>query len=190
MSRAARDGPGGALLHPLPAAVIALLLLNDHRWKHAWAHPLPGHLSDVAGLAFFPLLLVALAELAPAASGRYRGPSTALLAAAIAATASVFAFVQVAPPPAGGCRLALGALQLLLRTIASLFAGSGLGELRSVAVTPNPLDLLALPALLIPAWLGAPAARGRSGTALTPCAAEVQPGGQPAVAALAARSPR
>lgn len=52
------------LCRPLPLGSVALLLLNDHVLKGANVLPgwLTGKLSDVAGLVFFPLLLLALVE--------------------------------------------------------------------------------------------------------------------------------
>lgn len=52
--------PWTALFRPGPCAAFALLCWNDHVAKGSgWLHPaLTGKLSDFAGLAFFPLLLV------------------------------------------------------------------------------------------------------------------------------------
>jgi hypothetical protein len=56
------------LLHPLPLAAAAALLINDHLLKAAeWPHPLvTGKLSDVAGLFVFPILLTAITRRWPA----------------------------------------------------------------------------------------------------------------------------
>ena len=55
--------PGDWLLHPVPLVAIAVLGLNDRVWKAAYANDLTGKLSDVAGMLFFPWLLLALCEL-------------------------------------------------------------------------------------------------------------------------------
>lgn len=54
------------LLRPLPLLAVALLAVNDHVLKGLPGAPswLTGKLSDVAGLFFFPLLLVVLGNLA------------------------------------------------------------------------------------------------------------------------------
>lgn len=125
--------PGDGLLHPAVLSAIAVLVLNDHVLKAAFHNPLTGKLSDFAGLLFFPLFLQAALELI----GR-RPPSRRLLAACAAATALVFAAVQVWPPATDLYRWGLGALQYPVR-----------GALVPVAVTPDPTDLIALPTVLI-----------------------------------------
>ncbi len=64
-----RPIPGDALLQPLALGAIAVLLLNDHVFKAVAPGLVTGKLSDIAGLVFFPLLLVAVAELALARAG-------------------------------------------------------------------------------------------------------------------------
>jgi hypothetical protein len=89
------------LRHPLPLAAVALLALNDHVLKGA--HLLPaavtGKLSDVAGLFFFPLLLVALVRGAHRAlAGRDVADRRSLAAAAVLATGAVFALLKLHAP--------------------------------------------------------------------------------------------
>ena len=81
------------LAHPLPLASIALLLVNDHVLKRACPSWLTGKLSDFAGLFFFPILLVAIAELGPAARRR----RSLVAAIACVATAIVFAAIKAVP---------------------------------------------------------------------------------------------
>jgi len=79
---------------PLPLAAVLVLAANDHALKGAGLVPawLTGKLSDVAGLFFFPVLLVALAgEVHPRA--RARGPA----ALAVALTGVVFAALKLSP---------------------------------------------------------------------------------------------
>jgi hypothetical protein len=117
------------LVHPLPATAVVVLIVNDHLlkggpWLPSW---LTGKLSDFAGLFFFPLLLVAIAQ--GLAGPRHRG---ALVAAAAAATALVFSTLKLVPALQGW-----------------LPAG--------VSIVPDPTDLLALPMVgLAVIWLGRP----------------------------------
>ncbi len=81
------------LAHPLPLACVAALVVNDHLLKGSGVLPawVTGKLSDVAGLFFFPVLLVSLARwLAP------RRPLPPLLSAL--ATMVVFAAVKTWRP--------------------------------------------------------------------------------------------
>lgn len=125
-----RPEPGGALLHPLPLAAVGLLVLNDHVLKQLTPGVVTGKLSDLAGLAFFPLFLLSLCELAGVRRSR-----PALLAC-MAATALVFALVKTQP-------WALLAYQ----------NGLGLFHGGPVQAVLDPTDLFCLPAVLAGLWL-------------------------------------
>lgn len=132
-----------SMTHPAIVAAVLLLVLNDHVFKQLWPGWISGKLSDFAGLAFFPLLLAGLIEIvAPGMRGR-----RSLLAAAIAATAMVFTAVQLVPPAADAYRVSLGWLQWPFRLLADPSA-----EVALVRLTPDPSDLVALPAVLV-SWL-------------------------------------
>lgn len=145
--RAPADRVAAGLLHPIPLAAIGVLLLNDHYLKSAWPHPITGKLSDVAGLVFFPLLLVAIIEVTQAATRRYRGPSHRLLLTAILTTGLVFTLVQLFPSATEAYRVALAALQRPALALDLLLSGATPEAWPRVAATPDPTDLLALPAL-------------------------------------------
>jgi hypothetical protein len=140
----ARRVPGDLLLHPAAIAAVALLVVNDHLLKAAWPGPLTGKLSDLAGLAFFPLLLVALWELA-----LRRQRSTTVLAGAVVATGATFASVQLWEPAAEVYRWGLGIMQWPAQAGFSIISGASVGGPRPVMLVMDPADLLALPALLV-----------------------------------------
>jgi hypothetical protein len=144
--------PGDALLHPVPIAAIALLVINDHVLKAAFPGPLTGKLSDFAGLAFFPLLLVSAVEVAAAGLRRWRGPSRGLLVAAIIATGLAFAVVKAVPAGTVAYGAGLGLLQWPLRTAAAAMTGQPAPGVAPVDAATDPSDLVALPALAL-AWL-------------------------------------
>lgn len=146
------DRPGGALLHPVPLVAIVVLLVNDHVLKAAYPGFVTGKLSDVAGLVFFPLLLVAIAEL-------FGAPRRPAVIVAVASTGLVFALVQIWAPATQLYRYGLGALQWPFR---ALVAGKMIGVV-PVHAFADPTDLVALPALLVPLVLGWRRARARSG---------------------------
>ncbi len=87
----ANDGRARGLLHPGALVAIATLVVNDHFLKHRVPGLLTGKLSDFAGLAFFPLFLQALAELAGARVSR------AWLAGCTVATGLLLAAVKTLP---------------------------------------------------------------------------------------------
>ncbi len=121
--------------HPLPLAAASVTALNDHWWKHAWPGPLTGKISDLCGLFFAPLLIAAAVALCvPALCSPRR--QLRLLTAAAAACALLFAAIQLDPIFAGQFASLVGQL---------LFGAP-------LAVTPDPSDLLALPALGAAVW--------------------------------------
>jgi hypothetical protein len=143
--------PFDALLAPAPVTAILVLLLNDHLLKGAlgstsWA-VVTGKLSDVAGLAFFPLLLWTLVE----AFDRRRPfhANRRALWTCIGVTAVVFGATKTIPFAADAYRWSWGAMQLPFRWLLS-----GASTVRPVRLVMDPTDLFALPALGIAAIVG------------------------------------
>jgi hypothetical protein len=146
------------LLHPVSLAAIALLIVNDHVLKAAWPGVLTGKLSDLAGLAFFPLLLAAAAQqVRPALRLRPTVAACALL------TALVFAAIKVWPLAGDAYRVGLGALQWPFRALWAVLDGRGVPGLMPVGLTPDVTDLIALPAVLVAVWLAARCSSTRTG---------------------------
>jgi hypothetical protein len=112
------------LARPLPLFAVALVALNDHVLKGSGLLPpaLTGKISDFAGLFFFPLLLLALVEIALERT-RYRPPRTGVLALAVLVTATGFCLVKLVPS-----------------------VNRGISELWG-PLTLDPTDLVALPML-------------------------------------------
>jgi hypothetical protein len=150
-SRAGRPPlAGSAIVHPLALVAVGLLLLNDHYLKHAFPGALTGKLSDVAGLAFFPLLVIAGWEVALDLVGRFVRPSRVALVAALVATGLVFVWVKTTLLGAESYRVALGALQWPLYALRDLTRGVPVSGLHRVSFVADATDLLALPALALP----------------------------------------
>jgi hypothetical protein len=138
--------PGDVMLHPVVVTAICVLLANDHMLKQRFPGAITGILSDIAGLAFFPLALVATVELL---SRRVMGTRSVVVLVAL--TGLVFACAELVP--AG--RIALEVVWGWSRTM--------IGGGRPVVFTADPTDLLALPALAV-AW----AIGGRRASFATP----------------------
>lgn len=137
---------GDGLLHPVALGAIALLILNDHFLKKAFPGFVTGKLSDVAGLVFFPLLVLAAWEVVTWLRGRQRLADRRVLAAAVIGTAVVFSSMKLLPAANEFGSVALGALQWL----------AGLLPMpRPVPIALDPSDLIALPALLLAYAIGA-----------------------------------
>jgi len=139
--------PGDGLLDLRVLACVLALVINDHWAKAALPGAITGKISDVAGLAFFPLFLQGLAELVrPSLVARRR----TVLVAACALTALVFTLVKTWAPAGEIYRMGLAALQWPVR---SALAGAML-PLGAAELMADPSDLWALPAVLIAYAIG------------------------------------
>ncbi|MFN0252305.1 MAG: hypothetical protein ACKV2T_35850 [Kofleriaceae bacterium] len=135
------------MLSPVMLLAIALLIINDQFLKQAMPGVLTGKLSDVAGLIFFPILLVAALE-----HIKVRTSHRTVAFAAIA-TGVVFASIKTLPFAGDVYRVGLAALQWPFRALLAVVAGDAVPGLHRVQLTQDPTDLIALPALLVPVWL-------------------------------------
>jgi hypothetical protein len=151
--------PGDVLLHPLVLVALAVLLVNDHYLKEVSPGLITGKLSDFAGLAFFPILVLAAWELVLGVSSRWQGPTVRALLVAVAATGVVFSLVKTLPSAAESFGWALGAAQWLLSLPLRLLLGGLLPPVNPSVITLDPTDLVALLALAVPVWVGFARAR-------------------------------
>lgn len=152
--------PGGLLLHPAMLAAVVVLAVNDHWLKGRFgAQPVAGvvtgKLSDAAGLAFFPALLVSVVEVARWALRRDRGGwacGRRELAAAVAVTAAGFAAVQIVPAAAEGYEAALAALRWCPSAVAAAFGGRSWPPRPEIGHVMDVSDLVCLPAVWTSVW--------------------------------------
>jgi hypothetical protein len=143
---------GEGLLSPWVLGCVLVLVLNDHVLKRAYPGVVTGKLSDVAGLAFFPVFLQALVEVASCSSARFRDSRRVLWVATLA-TVLVFCWVKLTPLGAETYRAGLGLLSWPLRALQAWLSGrEGLPGTR-VMLTRDVTDLWALPAALLALWL-------------------------------------
>lgn len=140
------------MLHPLTVGSVLLLAVNDHWGKHHLAPALAGKLSDVAGLVFFPVFAVSLAEVAAAAM-RCRMPGSKFRLLTIAATGAAFTAMKTWAPATAAYDWCLGAVQWLVAGPWHLADGDPWGSLHRVRLVADASDLFALPALLAAWWI-------------------------------------
>lgn len=151
-----RPVPGDALLQPVALGAITLLIANDHVFKAIAPGLVTGKLSDIAGLVFFPLLLVAIAEFVLAATGRWHRPDVRVVTAAVAATGVAFTSIKLLPGAEALYEQVLGVAQWPVRVLAALIpSGGAAGGPVPVDLTRDATDLVALVALWIPMEIGA-----------------------------------
>ncbi len=152
--RALAFEPADALLHPVTLLAIGILLLNDHVLKETWPGLVTGKLSDFAGLVFFPLLLTGAWELGLFVARRWHEPTAREVILAVIATGAGFVFVKTTVLGAEAFGWLLGALQWAIGLPPGLLSGHVTSSIRPASVVADPTDLVALPALLLPAWIG------------------------------------
>ena len=134
MRNAAFERALGALAHPVSLGAILVLLINDHVLRRRWPSWWTGQLGDVAWLVFAPLMLAAvLAWLIPP---RLRRQEAIVGLLAFTLTGWGFALAKTLP--------AFHALTV--RALETALGGT-------VGLRRDPTDLIALPALLIGAYL-------------------------------------
>jgi len=135
--------PVTLLLRAGPMMALIVLGVNDHVLKGAGLLPgaLTGKLSDFAGLFFFPLLLVTVVNLAAKIASRFStmllplaSPNRDQVFVACITTGVFFSAVQLWTPIADFYSVALAQMQIWHNA-------------PRVAVTQDPLDLIALPSL-------------------------------------------
>jgi hypothetical protein len=146
---------GDIILNPVLISTLALLIVNDHILKEKYGGPITGKLSDVTGVIVFPLLLVSALEVARVASGRRpwnlqsRG-----LAACVIATGVVFTLAKTWSPATTFYRIGTGVAEWPEIAAYRLIRGDGLPGLPAAHLVRDPTDLIVLPLLAIPWWIG------------------------------------
>jgi hypothetical protein len=144
--------PGSGLLDPVAVAALVGLVVNDHVLKAASAGTaftvVTGKLSDVFGLVFFPVLVVAGTEIAASAVQRFRGPSQRTAQIVAAAVAVTFIGMKCSDVVGDVYASTLGALQWPFRALFAAMRGAALPTVRAVAHVVDPTDIVAVPGVL------------------------------------------
>src|SRR6185503_14129060 len=133
--------PVGEAMHPVTLLCVLVLVVND--WvlrRHRPGSGIVGKLSDIAGLAFAPVVLTAAIGLILALAARLGAridPSLTRrrLALAVVATGAGFAAIKLSP----------AAAELFVRILSFV---------RPATVNTDRTDLLTLPALALAYWIG------------------------------------
>lgn len=145
-----------ALTHPVALGALLLLLVNDHVLKRAMPGVLTGKLSDLAGMVFFPLVLVALARMTTPKHVWTARFEPRVLVAACLATAIGFALVKSTAFGNDAYRMTWGALQWPAHALSALARGRALPHLAKVSCVRDVTDLVALPFVGVAWSLGRP----------------------------------
>jgi hypothetical protein len=137
-----------ALLHPVPLAALALLLVNDHVLKASHPGWLSGKLSDVAGLILLPFMLLAAWDLVRLVRPGPPAAGPRLAVGSVIAVVIAFTVIEVVPLGSDLYRVGLGSAQWPFRVFGALIASQPLPGLAPVQLTSDLSDLLALPAAI------------------------------------------
>jgi hypothetical protein len=139
------------LLHPVTLMALALWALNDHLLKGWGPALLTGKLSDVAGLAVCPTVLLGLIEwCAPELLQRHW---RVLLIGSCTVIGLLVAGLELSQPVQLAYQHALGAAWFAARSLVAWLCGARAPAFALASTTPDVTDLLTLPALAIPCWL-------------------------------------
>ncbi len=149
-----RVSPGSGLLDPVVVVALVGLLLNDHVLKAASAGTpwtlLTGKLSDVCGVLFLPVLIVAGIEIVAGWRGRFCGPSQRLALVVAIGVGVTFALMKSVAVVGDVYAFALGVLQWPLRATAALLQSAAVPSAVAVNHVVDPTDTIAVPAA---AWV-------------------------------------
>jgi hypothetical protein len=157
---------GDALRTPFIVAMLLLWALNDHVLKATFANDITGKLSDVAGLAVFPLIPLACYEIAASLRGHAAPHAHAVLWGGLVSAGLVMVLINTSTVCADAYRVGLGAAQWPFRILWSGMTGEGVAELSRVRLTMDPTDVWTLPALWLP-WRAARSGHQPSATVRT-----------------------
>ena len=147
------EAAGETLRHPVIVAMLVLWFINDHFLKEAFANELTGKLSDVAGLAVFPLVPLVAYEVLCALRLKAPRHRNGVLLGAMIATGLVMVGINIWDSWADAYRIGLAALQWPWIAFVDVLSGGQVRDLQPVFLTMDPTDAFTLPALLIPWWV-------------------------------------
>lgn len=133
---------GGLLIHPVSIGLLTILVANDFVIKAHWPGMVSGKLSDLVGLAWFPILLWAAADVL-LGYGFGRRAGHVILWIGAAATGVAFTMLKLTD---FGSEVYASTFSLLLAIPYSLTGGVP----PQVGAVQDASDLLALPMLAVP----------------------------------------
>lgn len=147
--------PGDLLLLPVATISLVTLIVNDHVLKQRYANVVTGKLSDLAGLVFLPLLLVALIEVLRAgARVRVWRVPVPVLTICVFLTGVGFTLAKTWAPITKAYCVGTGALEWPAVAVKAAIVAPHLPALPQAHMVRDTTDLLALPMLLMPWWFG------------------------------------
>lgn len=141
---------GEALLHPIAVLSVAVLLLNDHWLKARFPGFVTGKLSDLAGMVFFPLLLLTLFDAVSRMIRNRSGLHHRALLLCVAMTGLVFVAVKTTDVGAESFRHLWAIMQWPARAIAA----HRIVPIGRVRLVQDTTDLIALPLLVVAYGVG------------------------------------
>jgi hypothetical protein len=145
------------LLHPVTLVALALWAINDHLLQGWGPAALTGKLSGVAGIVVCPTVLFGILEWC--APGLVRRHQRAALAISCWAIGALVLGLEVSRPVELAYQHVVGSAQFAARCLLAWIAGGTAPDYTLARTTADVTDVLTLPALALPWWLGARSAQ-------------------------------
>ena len=142
------------LRHPVVLLLIGIWIVNDHFLKDMFGNVLTGKISDFAGVAVLPLMLLGAYESTCAALSKSPQFRNYVLLGSIFITAFFMAGINLFESWASAFRVGLGAAQWPARAVWNYWQNGTSLSAVPVHHTMDPSDLWSLIALAFPFWLG------------------------------------
>ena len=143
-------------MDPVAIASLALLVLNDHVFKAAARGTefgvVTGKLSDVAGMIFFPVLVVAGIELLARGRRSFSGPKPRSAVVVAFVVATVFGLTKVSTIAGQFYAMTWAIMQWPFRAGLALWSHNAVPVLRPVAHVVDPTDVVAIVGVLYVMW--------------------------------------
>lgn len=142
------------LLSPLFIIPVLVLIANDHFLKEMWPGLITGKLSDLAGMCFFPVLMVAIVEASCFLIDKriYATPYWFTTASMIVAVG--FALVKLVQPLADAYAYSVGALRWVIVAPVNQLLGESTPPITKIVIINDPTDVLMIVGVLVGVWIG------------------------------------
>jgi hypothetical protein len=138
-----------SLVHPMPLATLAVLLVNDHVLKPTYPSLLTGKLSGAAVLVLLPFVLLAAWDLVRLVRPGLPAVGPRLVVSSVVVTMVSYVAIEVVPFASDLYRMGLGLAQWPFRALLAMAGSAPVPAVAPVQLWSDPSDLLIVPVSLV-----------------------------------------